>query len=129
MPFLSDPEPVGGNPAPRYPDEMRSAAEEGVVVVSFVTDERGVPDTTSIAVVQASNELLTASVRSVLPRWHYSGAGPVVFACRFNIASPDNPRDSTYVRPQYAPGVDTTRQIIVTGNPVRSRPSTGGTAE
>ena len=106
---------------------MRSAGEEGVVVVSFVTDDHGVPDTTSISIVQATNEAFASSVRTVLPRWRYSGAGPVLFACRFKISSLDHPRDSTYVSPQFAAGIDTLQPVVVTGVlPGQSRMSSSG---
>jgi len=116
---VAGPELLPGNPAPRYPDEMRANGVEGVVVATFVTDERGVPDSTSFSVLQATNEAFAASVRTVLPRLHYSGKSPVVFTCRFNITMPDRPRDAAYASPRYAGGVDTTRQIIITGVPPR----------
>src|SRR4029079_18572637 len=37
-----------GNPAPRYPDILRSAGIEGSVVVEVSTDENGIPDTSSM---------------------------------------------------------------------------------
>lgn len=110
-----EPKPIAGNPPPRYPNELRATGEEGVVVVSFITDKFGVPDTTSIIVVQATNEAFASSVRTVLPRWHYSGAGAVQMAVRFNLTAPNQPRAATYVRPSFAAGVDTLNSVVVTG--------------
>ena len=109
---VGGPRLLGGNPAPRYPDAMRSAGEEGVVVATFNTDKSGVPDTASVSIVQATNESFASSVKNVLPRMHYSGAGAVVFVCRFNIKMP---RAEAYVAPQFVAGADTTNLIVVTG--------------
>jgi hypothetical protein len=117
---VAGPELLPGNPAPRYPDDMRATGVEGVVVATFTTDERGIPDSASFTVVQATNEAFASSVRTVVPKLHYSGKGPAVLVCRFNITSPDHPRDASYVSPKYAAGIDTTRQIIVTGVAPRS---------
>jgi len=114
-PLVAGPQLLPGNPAPRYPDDMRATGVEGVVVATFTTDERGIPDSTSFAVVQATNDSFASSVRSLLPKLRYSGQGPVVFTCRFNISSASFSRDASYTAPKYAAGVDTTRQIVVTG--------------
>jgi len=113
---VGGPRPIGGNPAPRYPDAMRRSGEEGVVVATFNTDKSGVPDTATVSIVQATNESFASSVKNVLPRMHYSGPGAVVFVCRFNIKLP---RAETYVSPQFIAGADTTNQIVVTGVPPR----------
>lgn len=113
---VGGPQLLNGNPAPRYPDDMRTIAEEGVVVATFVTNNGGVPDTSSVSIVQATNESFASSVKTVLPRLHYSGAGEVVFTCRFKIAVE---RDRGYVAPRYVAGVDTLHQIVVTGVPLR----------
>src|SRR6185503_5909516 len=58
-----------GNPAPRYPDMLRTAGVEGSVLVRFYTDGQGVPDLSSLAVVSSSHDLFTNAVKSVLPKW------------------------------------------------------------
>ena len=61
-----------GNPAPRYPDMLRSAGVEGSVVVEVSTDENGIPDTSSMRVVATTHDLFAASVRQALAKWHLS---------------------------------------------------------
>ena len=61
-----------GNPAPRYPDALRTAGVEGSVVVQVTTDENGVPDTASLRVLATTHELFAASVRQALAKWHLS---------------------------------------------------------
>jgi len=61
-----------GNPAPRYPDMLRSAGVEGSVVVEVSTDENGIPDTSSMRVMAATHDLFAASVRQALAKWHLS---------------------------------------------------------
>ena len=58
------------NPTPRYPDALRAAGIEGVVVATFATDARGLVDPASIVIVQSPHELLSEAVRNVLPLWH-----------------------------------------------------------
>ena len=61
-----------GNPAPRYPEILRSAGVEGSVVVEVSTDENGIPDTSSMRVVATTHDLFAASVRQALAKWHLS---------------------------------------------------------
>jgi len=124
-PRVVGPQPLPNLPAPRYPADMRSAGVEGVVVFTFLTDEHGVPDTSSIVLVQATHESFAATVRAVLPRWRYTGAGVVQFACRFNLSPSDVRRSAPYNSPPFAPGIDTVQQVIVTSAmaPVMRPPS------
>lgn len=78
-----NPRPLVGNPAPRYPDEMRSAGAGGQVLLTFSTNARGIPDTATIRVIGSTNAAFMASVRRVLPAWRYDSGGLVHFACRF----------------------------------------------
>ena len=59
-----------GNPAPRYPDLLRSAGVEGGVVARYTTNAQGVPDSASIEILQSSHRLFTNAVLRVLPLWH-----------------------------------------------------------
>lgn len=61
-----------GNPAPRYPEILRSAGVEGSVVIEVSTDENGIPDTSSMRVVATTHDLFAASVRQALAKWHLS---------------------------------------------------------
>jgi TonB family protein len=77
------PRPLVGNPAPRYPDEMRSANAEGQVLLTFTTNARGIPDTATIRVIGSTHAAFTSAVRRALPAWRYDSGGLVHFACRF----------------------------------------------
>jgi len=72
-----------GNPAPRYPDVMLRAELEGAVTVKFNTDAAGIPDSSSIDVLSSTHQLLTNSVRRVLPRWHLAPSATIVMPFMF----------------------------------------------
>jgi TonB family protein len=57
------------NPAPRYPDLLRSAEIEGAVVARFDYDARGVVDPSSIRILTSTHDLLTNSVRTAVAGW------------------------------------------------------------
>jgi beta-lactamase regulating signal transducer with metallopeptidase domain len=80
---VADPKPVRGNPSPRYPDDVRSSGIEGHVTMTFSTDARGVPDTSTIQVIESSHKSFEAAVRNALPQWRYDSQGRVRFAVRF----------------------------------------------
>lgn len=65
--------------APAYPPELIEKHIEGSVVVRFVVDTTGFPDTASFAVMRATDERFVKSLREVLPRMQFSPAkiGPV----------------------------------------------------
>jgi TonB family protein len=84
------PRPLVGNPAPRYPDEMRSAGAEGQVLLTFSTNARGIPDTATIRVIGSTHAAFTNAVRRVLPAWRYDSGGLVHFACRFVLQGVGN---------------------------------------
>jgi hypothetical protein len=113
-PRVVGPQPMLPLPAPRYPEDMKTAGLEGVVVFTFNTDEHGVPDTLSMVLVQATHESFAAAVRAILPRWRYTGAGVVQFACRFNFSPSDERRSAPNHAPAFAPGIDTAQQVVVT---------------
>jgi bla regulator protein blaR1 len=71
------------NPAPRYPDVMLRAELEGSVAVRFNTDAEGIPDSSSIEVLSSTHQLLTNSVRHVLPRWHLAPNATIVMPFMF----------------------------------------------
>ena len=83
--LAAPPRPLVGNPAPRYPDEWRSAGAGGRVLLTFTTDARGIPDTTTIRVIGSTHAAFTNAVRRVLPAWRYDSGGLVHFACRFEL--------------------------------------------
>src|SRR5438094_396094 len=55
-----------GNPAPRYPDMLRSANVEGEVLAQFVVDTRGRAEMNTFKVLKPSHDLFTNAVKSAL---------------------------------------------------------------
>ena len=60
-----------GNPAPQYPEMLRSGNVEGEVLAQFVVDTLGRVDMSTFKVLRSSNELFTASVKRVLPKMKF----------------------------------------------------------
>lgn len=58
--------PAPGNPAPRYPDMLRSANVEGEVLVQFVVDTTGRVEMPTFKVLKSSHDLFTNAVRQAL---------------------------------------------------------------
>jgi len=59
--------PRPGNAAPRYPDALREAKIEGVVLAQFVVDTLGQPDMDTFKVLKSTHELFTNTVKASLP--------------------------------------------------------------
>lgn len=57
------------NPAPRYPELLRSAEIEGAVIARFAYDASGGVDPSSVTIVTSTHDLLTKSVRTALASW------------------------------------------------------------
>ena len=66
--------PVPGNPAPRYPDLLRTANVEGEVLAQFVVDTLGYPVMGTFKVLKSSHDLFTAAVKSALPNMRFRAA-------------------------------------------------------
>ena len=64
---------VSGRP-PLYPPALREAHVEGRVLVQFVVDTLGRPETATFKVLMSSNDLLSAAVRDALPTMRYEPA-------------------------------------------------------
>ena len=60
-----------GNPAPRYPDMLRSANVEGEVLAQFVVDTTGRADMSSFKVLKSTHDLFTNAVKSSLPNMKF----------------------------------------------------------
>ena len=77
-PYLARPErlaaPVPGNPRPRYPGVLRTAAIEGKVLIDCIVDTTGTIDPTSVRVIDSDHEAFTAAVREVLPQLRFAPA-------------------------------------------------------
>lgn len=60
-----------GNPSPRYPSMLESSRVAGEVVAQFVVDTTGKADMATLRILQSSNELFSAALESVIPRWRF----------------------------------------------------------
>src|SRR5881275_3618634 len=63
--------PFPGNPAPRYPDMLRSANVEGEVLAQFVVDTTGRADMSTFKVLKATHDLFTNAVKASLPNMKF----------------------------------------------------------
>jgi TonB family protein len=66
--------PRPGNSPPAYPDPLRKAKVEGVVLAQFVVDTLGRADMSTFKVLKSTHELFAQSVRSALARYRFSPA-------------------------------------------------------
>jgi len=69
-PAVADPD----NPAPRYPELLRTAGVEGTVLAQFVVDTAGHAMLDTFKVLKSTHDLFTQSVRTVLPNMRFSPA-------------------------------------------------------
>jgi TonB family protein len=97
-----------GNPAPRYPDLLRSANVEGSALVRFYTDARGVPDMSTLAVVKSSHQLFTEAVKAVLPKWHLAKNAAVELPFVWLLAPPQNSQVAE------VDGISTAHAVVIT---------------
>lgn len=63
--------PRDGNPAPVYPDHMRQAGIEGLVLAQFVVDTSGRVEKGSFTVLESTHVGFTDAVRNVLPKLRF----------------------------------------------------------
>ncbi len=66
--------PRSGNPSPRYPSVLESSRVEGSVLAQFVVDTLGRIDMNTFSVVESTNDLFSASLRSALQKWRFHPA-------------------------------------------------------
>lgn len=66
--------PSPKNPAPEYPADMKQQQVRGFVRVQFMVDEKGVPDSASMQVLQTSGDSFTNAVRATLGSLRYEPA-------------------------------------------------------
>jgi protein TonB len=62
---------VPGNPAPRYPDMLRSANVEGEVLAQFVVDTTGRAEMSTFKVLKSTHDLFTNAVKASLPNMKF----------------------------------------------------------
>src|SRR5947209_3154938 len=65
---------VPGNPAPRYPDMLRSANVEGEVLAQFVVDTTGRAEMSTFKVLKSTHDLFTNAVKASLPNMKFYAA-------------------------------------------------------
>ncbi len=65
---------VPGNPAPRYPELLRSSGVEGQVIALFVVDESGRAEQESISFIRSDNRLFEDAVKQALRRMKFVSA-------------------------------------------------------
>lgn len=65
---------VRNQPAPRYPDALRSVGVEGTVIVRFIVSAEGRVESGSIEAIDSPNKLFTDAVRTALLNSRYRAA-------------------------------------------------------
>lgn len=112
------PKPSRGNLAPRYPDMLRQAGVEGHTVVQFAVGSNGVPDSSTIRVVESDHDLFSASVRRALPEWHFESGGQVKLLFRFmTVNSAQLEALGKKAPPRYTDSVPAQWTVVVVTNP------------
>jgi len=66
--------PVPGSSGPAYPDALRTAGIDGVVLAQFVVDTTGRVDVSSFVALRSDHELFSSAVRSALQRMRFMPA-------------------------------------------------------
>lgn len=61
-----------GNPAPRYPDILRTAGVNGEVLAQFVVGPDGRPDMNTFKVLRSNNQLFTTAVMNAVPDMRFT---------------------------------------------------------
>jgi protein TonB len=84
--FAAEPEPGAAPPA--YPDAMRRAGVEGMVLVSYVVDTLGRADMSTFAVVRSSHDLFAQAVRRAVARMTFRPATVAGRAVRQLVQQP-----------------------------------------
>jgi beta-lactamase regulating signal transducer with metallopeptidase domain len=95
------PRPRPGNLAPRFPNALRAPGTDGHVIVLFSTDAHGVPDTSTITVVEGTNDLFVGAVRAVLPSWRFDSSGSVRLLFRFLTLDIEEKEQAGQPQPTY----------------------------
>lgn len=63
--------PRPGNPFPKYPSMLERSRVEGAVLAQFVVDTLGRADMSTFKILDSSNDLFSASLRSALANWRF----------------------------------------------------------
>ena len=62
---------ASGNPAPRYPEVLKSSGVEGKVMAQFVVLETGRADMDTFKILSSDNDLFSSAVKNVLPSMRF----------------------------------------------------------
>ena len=62
---------ASGNPAPRYPEVLKSSGVEGKVMAQFVVLETGRADMDTFKILSSDNDLFSSAVKNVLPQMRF----------------------------------------------------------
>jgi periplasmic protein TonB len=60
-----------GNPAPRYPEVLKQSGVEGTVTAQFTVLETGRADMDTFKIISSTNDLFSAAVKDILPRYRF----------------------------------------------------------
>jgi TonB family protein len=109
---------------PRYPDILRSAGLEGVVVAQFVVHNDGTVDTGSLKVLRATHALFEASVRTALPEMRFTPAMVQGRAVRqlieqtfeFNMADSDRITETFWTDSARVSQVHKVTKVVITAS-------------
>lgn len=66
--------PKPDNPRPEYPETLRSAGVEGMVLAQFTVDTTGQPEVTTFKVLKTTHPLFALAVRNALPKMKFDPA-------------------------------------------------------
>jgi TonB family C-terminal domain len=60
-----------GNPQPRYPEVLKQSGVEGTVTAQFTVLETGRADMDTFKIISSTNDLFSAAVKDILPRYRF----------------------------------------------------------
>jgi len=63
--------PRPGNPAPRYPDQLRAQGVEGEVLARVAVNTDGTPDMSTFGIVRSTNDQFSVEVRNAVKRMRF----------------------------------------------------------
>jgi TonB family protein len=68
------PEPESSNAVPWYPNSLHSSGVSGTVRLTFMLNDRGRPDLSTVVVHSSTHEAFSGAVMQALRRWRYTPA-------------------------------------------------------
>lgn len=92
---------------------------DGHVIVAFSIDSRGMPDSSSIQVLESTHEDFSNAVRKVIPHWRFDSAGSVRMLLRFQMADTEGRERANQPAPTYGVDPGPLMPVIITAVPPR----------